>query len=292
MVAFSSFNPISIIIYYTCVVILGLFNPNPVTALISLCGALTYRTVLCGNKNRKEHIFALVLFLSVTVINPIFSHNGKTVLFVMNDNPITLEALIYGIVMSAMLVSAFYWLKTFTEIMTSAKLLFTFGKVSPKTALMLSMTLRILPMLSNQWKKIENTQKTMGLYCDKDIFSLLKSKTKVLSILITWAIENAIVTADSMEARGYSGKSRTSYSLFKFCLRDGILSLLSILLTAPTTVSLLTGVGIFEFYPSIVFPKPGVLIILSYITFGILCLIPTFTEAGDKIKWKFYLSRI
>ena len=30
-------------------------------------------------------------------MNPFVNHNGATVLFIMNDNPITLEALIYGI---------------------------------------------------------------------------------------------------------------------------------------------------------------------------------------------------
>lgn len=291
MTAFSAFNPISIIIYYACVVTLGLFNLNPVTALISFCGALLFRGMLYRKKAVKEHIFAIIMFLTVTLINPIFSHNGKTVLFMMNDNPVTAEALLYGAVMAVMLVSSYYWLKTFSQIMTSDKLLYAFGKASPKTALILSMSLRMLPLLSKQAAKTENAQKAMGQYSDSDIYTRIKGKVKVLSILITWAIENAIVTADSMASRGYSGERRTSYSIFKFRLKDFLLSAGCVLLSLPVISAIATGTAYFEFYPTISFPEPRGVILFSYISFAFLSIIPTLFEAGDKLKWKFYLLK-
>ena len=41
--------------------------------------------------------FYLPLFLLVAVTNPLFSHNGVTPLFFMNGNPVTLEAVVYGV---------------------------------------------------------------------------------------------------------------------------------------------------------------------------------------------------
>ena len=38
----------------------------------------------------------VMMFFMLAVMNPIFIHSGETILFFMNDNPVTLEALIYG----------------------------------------------------------------------------------------------------------------------------------------------------------------------------------------------------
>lgn len=43
-----------------------------------------------------------------------------------------------------------------------------------------------------------------------------------MSIVVTWALENALDTADSMKSRGYGLPKRTAFSLFRFTLRDGI----------------------------------------------------------------------
>ena len=42
----------------------------------------------------------------------------------------------------------------------------------------------------------------------------------ILSILITWALENAIDTSDSMRARGYGLKGRSAFSIYHFDRRD------------------------------------------------------------------------
>ena len=38
--------------------------------------------------------------------------------------------------------------------------------------------------------------------------------------MITWALENAIETADSMKSRGYGLKGRTAFSIYRFDERD------------------------------------------------------------------------
>ncbi len=41
-----------------------------------------------------------------------------------------------------------------------------------------------------------------------------------MSILVTWALENAIDTADSMKDRGYVLPGRTAFSIYRFDRRD------------------------------------------------------------------------
>ncbi len=38
--------------------------------------------------------------------------------------------------------------------------------------------------------------------------------------MVTWSLENAIETADSMRARGYGLPGRTSFSIYRFDSRD------------------------------------------------------------------------
>ncbi len=292
MLAFSELNPITIFLYYVCVVALCMFCMNPVTALISLCGAIGLWLVKYGKKDCRFHIFAAAMFLIVAVLNPIFSHNGKTVLFVMNNAPVTLEALFFGTVMSSMLVSSLYWLKSFSAMMTSDRLLYVFGKTAPKTALILSMAFRMIPMFISQAKKTEAAQKAMGLYKDDSLIGRFKGKAKVFSVMLTWVTENAIVTADSMGARGYTGGKRTSYSLWHFSVSDVIYLCLLPVLCAPAVVSL-AGSGLeFVFYPTVIPPEISVLTVSAYVFFAVLCFIPFISEAGDKLKWKYLQSKI
>lgn len=52
----------------------------------------------------------------------------------------------------------------------------------------------------------------------------------MLSILVTWALENAIETSDSMRSRGYGLKGRTAFSIYKFTKKDkGLLAVMAAL---------------------------------------------------------------
>ena len=63
-----------------------------------------YFAVKCA-RLRDIAIYAL-LFVAMAAINPIFRQNGVTVLFVVGNNLITLEAILYGLVASAVTLSA------------------------------------------------------------------------------------------------------------------------------------------------------------------------------------------
>lgn len=47
----------------------------------------------------------------------------------------------------------------------------------------------------------------------------------VLSALTGWALEGAVVTADSMRSRGYGAAKRTSFRLYRFRTADGAMAL-------------------------------------------------------------------
>ena len=96
MRGFRELNPAVLMIYYLSVIGTAMFCMNPVVIILSLTGACALFVTISEKSSIKLHISFFVLFLILAVINPIWYHNGVTVLFVVNDNPVTLEALMYG----------------------------------------------------------------------------------------------------------------------------------------------------------------------------------------------------
>ena len=182
------------------------------------------------NEGFRSHGYMIALFLVMTLINPLVSHNGATVLFVMNHNPVTLEALIYGAVSATMILSILYWFRSFSHIMTSDKLLYLFGRLSPKLSLVISMSLRYVPLFGQQLRKVSQSQKALGLYKEDNIVDRIRGGIRIFSVMVSWALENGIITADSMTARGYGLGKRSSFSIFTWISHDILLLALSLLL--------------------------------------------------------------
>lgn len=117
--------------------------------------------------------------------------------------------------------------------MTSDKFIYLFGRIIPAMSLMLSMALRFVPHFIAQLKVIRNGQKCVGMdVSNGKWFKKVRYALNMVSILVTWALENAIETADSMKSRGYGLRGRTAFSIYRFNRRDkllgGILAVLSL----------------------------------------------------------------
>ena len=160
-------------------------------------------------------------------------------------------------------------------------------------SLVISMALRFVPRFSAQMKLVRNAQHTIGRDINEGtLFQRIRNAVKILSIMITWSLENAIETADSMKSRGHGLKGRTSYSLYKFDKRDAFM-LCTILFTGLVLMILLfTNAIKFRYYPSIKGDLFTVQSVIFYIFYTFLMLIPLSVNIGEGIKWKHMQSRI
>lgn len=290
MRTFKDSNPIAVTLYFLFVTGITMFLFDPILNGISFLGALIFSLVCGDGRDNKKHLLCLVLFVATALINPLVSHNGVTVLFFINDNPITLESLLYGCSNAFMLVSVLYWFSCFSYLMDSDKLLYVFGSFSPKSALVFSMALRYIPLFGDRSKKIRATQKTMGLYKDGNILDMIRGRVREFSIMTTWALEKGIITADSMSARGYGRGRRTRFTNFRFYLCDVILLILSSVLAVFVIMSAVKHD--FVFYPAIVVPKMSLISVIGYVSYGVLVLIPTINEWKEEIRWRYLRSKI
>ena len=219
---FHEYNPIAVAAYYLCVTAVTMFTMNPVVIGISLFASVI-NYILYAKNGIKPHLFSLVLFVIMAAVNPLINHNGMTVLFYSQRPSDHLGGDALRTVAAAMITAALYWLRSFSKAMTSDKLLYLFGRLSPKISLILSMAIRYVELLRVRWRKIQDSQKALGLYDDGNLIDALRGRARVLSILITWTLENGIVTAESMDARGYGTGRRTSFRLFRFKAADILL---------------------------------------------------------------------
>ncbi len=287
---FSDSNPVAAALYFLAVTGIAMFSSNPVISAISLVGAVALFILQSDGKKLSVHLFSVVLFAVTALVNPLVSHNGATVLFVVNDSPITLEALIYGICNAVMVVAVLYWFRSFSLIMTADKLLYLFGALSPKLALTLSMALRFVPLFGTQIKKVHASQKALGLYKDDNIVDSFKGGMRIFSIMVTWALENGIVTADSMTARGYGTGKRSNFSLFRFRTEDIIL-LCSVLVLSAVTLYGIIGAK-FSFYPYLSAPETSIKTVAGYVSYGLMILLPVIIGVKEELKWKYLKSKI
>ena len=287
---FADLNPVAVAVYFLATAGVCMFTMEPVILVISLLGALVCLGVTGQLRQWKIHLYMLLLFAAMALINPFISHNGVTVLFVMNHNPVTLEALVYGAAAGGMIVTVMYWFRAFTAVMTSDKLLYVFGSLSPKLALMLSMALRYVPLFASQVQKVSQSQKALGLYKEDNLIDRMRGGIRVFSVMVTWTLENGIITADSMTARGYGTGRRTRFSIFRWTREDVLLLAGSLLLTAMT----LWGIAdrAFTYYPAIKATPVTARVWAGFISYGLLTLLPAIITGKEALKWYILRSKI
>lgn len=293
MSAFGGYHPLVLFVYFLSVLLIDMFLENPLMRVLALLGSSCFCICLVKKKELPGLLgFYLALLLLIAVTNPIFSHNGVTPLFFMNGNPVTLEACIYGVAISFMLIGVMLWGKCYSILMTSDKFVYLFGRAVPKLSLVLSMALRFIPMLNRQMRATNRAQKAMGLYVSDSFVDRIKGRMHVLSAMISWSFENAMETAASMQARGYGLKGRTQFSMFRFTKRDGVLLGANLILLALVLAGAVAGDTAFAYYPRVTVWDPTPLAVLSYTAFGILSFLPFLIEVKEKLVWKYYRSKI
>ena len=293
--AFSKLHPAVNFVFFAFVLLQSMFVMNPVCLALSLVCAFVNAVYLNGIKTVKLCLkFILPMVLLIILINPVFNHQGVTILtYFPWDNPLTLESIVYGIASAVLLSSVVLWFSVFNSVITSDKLVYLFGRIIPSLSLVLSMSLRFVPKFSAQFKNVRNAQRCIGRdISDGSAIKRIKNGIRIISIMLSWSMENAIETADSMKSRGFGLKGRTAYSIYKFDRRDLIVLIIVAVLGISVSVSAISGVIDFNYYPSIKGNLTDALSLATFFLYGILMLIPTFLNTGEEIKWKRLRSAI
>lgn len=286
-------HPTVPLLYFLAVTFITMFTLNPVILALSYIGSIALCGMLCGLRELgKSLLYSLPVMLIIALTNPLFVHRGDTILFFMNDNPVTLEAILYGVAASAMLMSVFYWFKSFSYIMTGDKFVYLFGRMAPKLSLLLSMTLAFVPKFKRQYKETDDALKALGMYSGKGFTDRVKNKLCVMNALVGRSLENSVQTADSMRARGYGLRGRTSYAIFRWTARDVIYAAAILLFTAAICALSAMGGAAFDYYPRLSAVRTDVLSVALYAAMLILCALSALSEVKENVFWRYLKSKI
>lgn len=293
MKAFENYHPFVTLVYFLSVLSVSMFVMNPIIEITALVGALLFSLVTQKQRDVfKSLAFYGAMFFLVTLTNPLFSHLGETKLFYLGKNPVTLEALLYGASIAVTIIAVMVWCRCYSEIMTSDKFLYIFGKAIPRLSLIISTALRFIPLFKRQLRKVSRAQKAMGLYSSGSFIDNVKSTGRVFISMIAWSLENAMETSSSMKARGYGTKERSNFSLYKFKLRDAGLLSACVLLLSCVLYGAAKGALAFEYYPTVSEIEFSAISVLSFISFAVLSLLPFIIEIKEVLLWKYYISKI
>ena len=290
---FGSYHPGVLFLYYMMVLLFAMFSVQPVVLVCILAGGIFFFGMLKPLRELARNLaYYFFLFLLLAVVNPLFVHNGETILFFMNDNPITLEAFFYGMIVAVMIIAVMFWCKNYNEIMTSDKFIYLFGKVTPRLSLVLSMALRFIPLFRRQIGAISKTQKAMGLYSTESRTDRVLGGMRLFDSLLSWSIENSLDTADAMKARGYGLPGRVNFSMFQFRKRDGVLLGVILLLGIFIMAGFFCGQFDFYFYPVMYEIPKTVRAVCLYGCVLVFMTLPTLLEIKEKLQWNYLKSKI
>lgn len=282
--AFSNCHPAVNFIFFIGALGFGVVIQHPSFLVAGLICAFSYYLLLHGMQGIKRVLMMLPVFLAVILLNPFVNRNGQTVLFSIFGIPYTLEALIYGAVLSGMFLTMILWFSCYSTVITGDKFTSLFGNLIPSLSLLLVMVFRLVPDLIRKGKQIIGARQSIG----KEM-SERKEAMTVLGCLTTWALEGGIVTADSMRSRGYGTAKRTGFAIYRMAVRDWILLSITAVLAAIVIVLIALGKTTATFTPE------------WYITpthWGGLCaycvylLIPTLLHIEEALIWHISRSRI
>lgn len=249
------------------------------------------------------------LVLILAIANPLFVSAGSTELFRIGLHAVYLEALCYGLCQGLMLVNVLLAFSIAARVVSSDKVLCVLGNATPTLALMISITMRLVPQFVRRGKAIADTQKactaaasarsactssasscSAGVRPDANDVSrsakprraALANSLRLSTVLMSWGMEDSLETADAMRARGWGAATkRTTYQRYRFRKTDAFACAFIAVLTVAAAASAAAACGEFKFYPRIAGFDPW----FSYIPYVLLVALPTILEAKERRTW-------
>ena len=219
---FESYHPGINFIFFVLVIAATVCCNQPVCLAVAFVAAGISLLVFRGWKGLGLIGLVLVLAIVFGWYYGSYHHFGVTVLTVNGiGNQITLESLLYGLVLGIQAGTVILWMACVHEVMTTDKLLFLLGLLFPKVSLVICLLLRMMPVMKEQVKRVAVAKAGIGKgCCQGNLFVRLIRTVAIGSGMITWLIEHLHEKAGSMNSRGFGLPKRRNYSLYRFDYRD------------------------------------------------------------------------
>lgn len=289
---FSSLHPLALCLYFISIFALAIVTLQPIMVLIFLFCTTLFYIQTCGWEVFVKGIsYKIIILVVLALSNPLFVHQGITILGYLNGNPITLEALLYGMNFACMMLGIWNLCACYQTIMNSEKFIYLFGCILPSFALIVTMSLRLIAKFKKQLSIIKDTQNMLAIESvHKSYIVKARELIEILSILITWAFETSLIGADSMKARGYGSQSRKNFHNYHMGKRDIIFMFTCCIMNFIVFTAYFIEYQNFYFYPHIVDVSFDSLSLAGYISYTLYLLLPYLLQRWEEQRWKSLIS--
>ena len=280
---------------YFATVLFGTFTfRHPVFLLISFLCAFAYSVKRNGVRAIIFNGALLPIIGLFALYYASYTHFGVTVLAQNRvGNDITLESLVYGVVLGTVAAGAIMWFSCIFSVFSSDKTVYLFGKISPRLSLFLSILLRMIPRIKTEAKRINTAQQGIGKGANQgNVLRRLRNAIRIFSILITWTVDALTRASESMQSRGSSLRGRKSFSLYRFDHRDRAYVIGMFACITLVMMSVLLGQTDMIYDPRILFPPITSFSLLFYAGYAALCLMPLGLELYTEYRFRKAVKRI
>lgn len=284
---FDSYHPVINLIYFVAAIWFTIWFHHPVFLAISFATAFAYSVKLNGLRGLVFNLCLFPLMAAYALWYSYYTHFGVTVIgqnFTGND--MTLESLVFGVVISVTAASVIMWMACVFAVFSSDKVVYLFGRVSPKASLFLSILLRSVPRIKKMAGKINTAQKGMGRGAFQGGLGGIRFLPRLISIVITWTLESFAESSESMKSRGYSLRGRTAFSIYRFDNRDrAFIVVLFLCLTLIVMAVMFNQTNIY-YDPEIIMNRITYISIFFYAAYAAFLLLPMALQIAGEIKQK------
>ena len=282
---FDSYHPMINFIYFTAAIFCTVKFQHPVFLGISYLAAFLYSAKLNGRKSVIFNFCLIPAAAAYTAWYSYYNHFGVTNLRVnMIGNQITLESIVAGGVRGITTITVVMLFSCIFTIVSTDKIIYLFGRISPRLSLYLSVLLRFIPRVKQRARRIELSRRGIGKGCMQgNVLQKIRHTFGFTSILITWTMEDFVESAASMKCRGYSLRGRTAFSIYRFDNRDrGFVIAMFSCLTVISAAVLFDQTRII-FSPEIIMNRITPVSYVFYGTFALFLLLPMILQViGEK----------
>ena len=285
---FEACHPAVNFIFFAAAIYGAVSFKHPVFLAIAYVCAFAYSVKRRGRGAVGFNLCLLSLVLAFALYYSSYHHFGVTVLrknFINNN--ITLESFVYGLVIGLRFATLCMWLEAMFRVVSSDKVVYLFGKVSPLLALFLTILLRLIPRIGNEARRINLAQKGIGRGSNQgNLFQRLMNCLRIFSMLITWMISALALESDSMRSRGSLLRGRTAFSIYRFDNRDRAFVIALFSCITMTAMGVILGASKMWYNPRIIWRPLNAIGMLTAIGYLTLCMMPMGLELWTEYRFR------
>lgn len=285
---FESCHPAVNFLFFAAVLYGSITFTHPVFLMISFLCAFAYSVKRNGKRAVVFDLCLLPLAVLFALYYSSYHHSGVTVLkqnFIGNN--MTVESFVYGLVTGLRAAAVCMWCGCLFRVVSSDKVVYLFGRVSPMLSLFLTILLRLIPRAKQEARRIDLAQKGIGRGSNQgNLWRRFLNCLRIFSMLITWMISALALEADSMRSRGSLLRGRTAFSIYRFDNRDRAFVIALFSCMTLTAMGVIVGATKMFYNPRILWNPLWTVGVAAAIGYAALCLLPMGMEFWTEYRFR------